>query len=154
MSSRFSTDAFTLSITVAFYKRAQILIGDIWACFEGSDLGKFTDIDTLTMFADYRVPQVLYHFGAVTYSHSLLEKLRAGQLLEYGCPEEVEIRSASIWSVEMAREMVKSLVVQQGDQGNDVNSILIDYCLWDHRRRNALEIDACVPFHQVRTIYY
>jgi len=41
-------------ITVAMYKRAQILIGDIWACFRGQDLGQFNDIDTITMFADYR----------------------------------------------------------------------------------------------------
>lgn len=39
---------------VALYKRAQILIGDIWACFHGEGLGHFTDIDTITMFADYR----------------------------------------------------------------------------------------------------
>jgi len=40
---------------VFFYKRAQILIADIWACFEGKGLGEFYDIDQLTMFADYRL---------------------------------------------------------------------------------------------------
>ena len=40
--------------SVAFYKRAQILIADIWACFEGQGLGYFYDINYLTMFADYR----------------------------------------------------------------------------------------------------
>jgi hypothetical protein len=39
---------------VSFYKRAQILIADIWGCFEGKGLGFFEDIDHLTMFADYR----------------------------------------------------------------------------------------------------
>jgi hypothetical protein len=43
-----------VSVTVAIYKRAQILIGDIWACFRGQGLGQFNDIDTITMFADYR----------------------------------------------------------------------------------------------------
>lgn len=43
---------------VYFFKRAQILIGDLWACFGGQGLGRFDDIDTLTMFADNRVPQV------------------------------------------------------------------------------------------------
>lgn len=37
--------------TVHFYKRAQILVADLWACFEGQDFGKFFDIDTITMFA-------------------------------------------------------------------------------------------------------
>ena len=35
-------------------KRAEILVADLWACFEGQGLGAFTDIDTITMFADYR----------------------------------------------------------------------------------------------------
>lgn len=39
---------------VSIHKRAQILIGDIWACHEGQGLGEFDDIDSLTMFADYR----------------------------------------------------------------------------------------------------
>ena len=39
---------------VSFYKRAQILVGDIWGLFRGDGLGKFHDIDSLTMFADYR----------------------------------------------------------------------------------------------------
>lgn len=46
--------SFNVNFVVSLYKRAQILIGDIWACFEGKGLGKFDDIDTLTMFADYR----------------------------------------------------------------------------------------------------
>lgn len=36
---------------VRFYKRAQILVADLWACFEGKDYGDFHDIDTITMFA-------------------------------------------------------------------------------------------------------
>ncbi len=40
--------------TVAIYKRAQILIADVWACCGGVGYGEFTDIDTVTMFADYR----------------------------------------------------------------------------------------------------
>lgn len=37
--------------TVRFYKRAQILVADLWACFEGESYGEFHDIDTITMFA-------------------------------------------------------------------------------------------------------
>lgn len=39
---------------VAIYKRAQILIADIWSSFRGTGFGEFCDIDTITMFADYR----------------------------------------------------------------------------------------------------
>jgi hypothetical protein len=36
---------------VRFYKRAQILVADLWACFEGESFGEFHDIDKITMFA-------------------------------------------------------------------------------------------------------
>lgn len=56
---------------IHFYKRAQILIGDIWAHFQAKGIGEFTDIGELTMFADYRVPQSLNHWGILTYSPEL-----------------------------------------------------------------------------------
>ncbi len=34
-----------------FYKRAQIFVGDVWGAFHGAGLGRFMDIDQLTMFA-------------------------------------------------------------------------------------------------------
>lgn len=47
---------------IFFYKRAQIFVGDVWAAYgkqvEGTQPYSFTDMDQLTMFADYRVPQV------------------------------------------------------------------------------------------------
>jgi hypothetical protein len=33
-----------LFILVSFYKRAQILVSDIWGCFNGHGLGHFTDM--------------------------------------------------------------------------------------------------------------
>jgi hypothetical protein len=36
---------------VHLYKRAQILVADLWACFEGNGYGEFRDIDKITMFA-------------------------------------------------------------------------------------------------------
>ena len=36
---------------VRFHKRAQILVADLWACFEGQSYGEFQDIGQVTMFA-------------------------------------------------------------------------------------------------------
>jgi hypothetical protein len=36
---------------VCFYKRAQILAGDIWGALKGRGLGEMSDVDKLTMFA-------------------------------------------------------------------------------------------------------
>lgn len=44
----------TPSQTVFIRKRAQILVAETWAAFNGEGPGRFDDIDQLTMFADYR----------------------------------------------------------------------------------------------------
>lgn len=36
---------------VQIMKRAQILVADLWAAFDGESYGRFNDIDELTMFA-------------------------------------------------------------------------------------------------------
>eukprot|EP01117_Protostelium_nocturnum_P015076 TRINITY_DN5801_c0_g1_i3.p1 TRINITY_DN5801_c0_g1~~TRINITY_DN5801_c0_g1_i3.p1 ORF type:complete len:303 (+),score=105.23 TRINITY_DN5801_c0_g1_i3:87-995(+) len=94
---------------VCLYKRAQILIGDIWACFEGRKWGEFEDIDSLTMFADYRVPQILVAFNLISYSESLLQYLKEGKLLSSGDAREVEIRGNSILAVEVRKKNLFSI---------------------------------------------
>jgi hypothetical protein len=37
--------------TVRIHKRAQILVADLWACFEGEGYGRFDDVSEVTMFA-------------------------------------------------------------------------------------------------------
>lgn len=65
---------------VSIYKRAQILVGDIWAFYKGEGLGYFKDInESISMFADYRVPQVLIHFKALEYTDELMEDLKNGR---------------------------------------------------------------------------
>ncbi|XP_046911339.2 queuosine 5'-phosphate N-glycosylase/hydrolase [Dermatophagoides farinae] len=137
---------------VTFLKRAQILIADIWGCFEGKGLGRFDDIDQLTMFADYRIPQVLHYFGVLKYSTILAEKLQENNLLVNGHPFEVEIRSSSIHAIEMVREQLSSMI---DDDLKAPNSIQIDFYLWGYRRTNSEQIDGQrSPFHRVRCIYY
>lgn len=43
-----------LFVPVFFLKRAQIAVADVWACFEGKGVAEFSDIDSITIFADYR----------------------------------------------------------------------------------------------------
>lgn len=143
---------------VALYKRAQIAIGDLWSCYEGTGLGAFADIDTITMFADYRVPQVLHYFGAIEYVPGLLETLRADRILANGSAEEVEIRAASIHAVELVKKRVREQLVEGGQRyavvdTSRVNSILLDHFLWDYRRRFEGE-KVWVPFHKTISIYY
>lgn len=140
---------------VSLYKRAQILVGDIWSCFRGKGLGEFHDVGKITMFADYRVPQVLVHFGALTYTKELMEVLEKDTVLESGDRMEVEIRGASIYIVECVKDEVLLKLEKDYPEVSkeNVNSIAIDQYLWDYRRQHAEELEA-IPFHKVISIYY
>ena len=140
---------------VTFYKRAQILVADIWACFEGRGLGEFYDIDDITMFADYRVPQVLRFFKCIDYSNELNDFLKKNELLHTGDVFEVEIRAASILACNLITQNVKKLSELESDGKKvHVNDILVDYFIWNYRRDYAEEIEAFLPCHKIRCIFY
>ncbi|XP_065370122.1 queuosine 5'-phosphate N-glycosylase/hydrolase [Calliphora vicina] len=140
---------------VSIYKRAQILVGDVWACFRGEGMGSFKDLYHITMFADYRVPQVLVHFGSLEYNEELAKVLKSDQLLKNGDPMEVEIRGASIYIVEQVKDKVLQELKEKHPavSKDHVNSILIDHFLWDYRRQHASELEY-IPFHKVLSVYY
>lgn len=136
---------------VAFYKRAQILISDIWACFGGQEYGEFVDIDEITMFADYRIPQILRTLQCLWYSDPLASHLMSLYPVEPKSDYEIELRGCSIWAVEVIkREILKN------HPTSHINSVLIDFYLWD----TAKELqehhggDFDIPCHRTRTIFY
>ncbi|XP_022109808.1 UPF0553 protein C9orf64-like isoform X1 [Acanthaster planci] len=141
-------------MAVSLYKRAQILIADIWACFEGKGYGKFSDIEILTMFADYRVPQVLNYFGVLKYSSRLQEILHSGRLFTPGERLEVEIRGCSIWAVELIRQKLKDLMTQDSSlSGLTLNSVIIDFYLWDYSKDHWRDMQH-IPIHKIRSTLY
>ncbi|KAK1147761.1 hypothetical protein N8T08_000274 [Aspergillus melleus] len=92
---------------VRLYKRAQILIADLWACFNGEGFGEFHDIDKITMFADYRIPQMLHQLGCLRYSPPLESHIRSRKIIPSGSTWEVELRATSIWCVELIRREIE-----------------------------------------------
>ena len=142
---------------VCFYKRAQILVADLWNHFGGEGPGQFHDIGDLTMFPDYRVPQVLQSLGALRYSPSLLETLRAGLQLEAGGRVEQEVRGLSVRCVEELRGLVARKLGEEGLErarrnGWELNSVIIDYFLWHYSKRDTVEL--CLPHHRTITTFY
>ncbi|MDI3340963.1 MAG: queuosine salvage family protein [Sphaerobacter sp.] len=129
---------------VYFYKRAQILVGDLAGAFGGRDLGAFEDLDALTAFADYKVPQVLHHLGMLRYAPELRDRLARRALLPAGSPEEVEIRAATIWGVEALRRAL-------AERGRPLAAYQVDWLLWNAGQ--SLPADA-LPYHRTRTIFY
>ncbi|KAG8228450.1 hypothetical protein J437_LFUL009101 [Ladona fulva] len=137
---------------VALYKRAQILVGDIWMLYGGKDVGEFHDIELLTAFADYRVPQVLVYFGAMKYTDSLMDTLSKDIQLTNGSPEEVEIRACTIRACELISEELKEMA-KQDPTSPVLNDAEVDHFLWNYRRDYAEELEK-IPFHKSRCIYY
>ncbi|NXU76912.1 QSPP protein, partial [Oreotrochilus melanogaster] len=139
---------------VSFYKRAQILVADTWSVLEGKGDGAFGDISSLTIFADYRIPQVLVHLKAMKYSEGLMKKLREGTIFQSGDKEEVEIRGCSIWCCALICKHLLELYEKKGqDMREKINAVLLDYYLWDYARDHREDMKD-VPFHRVRCIYY
>ncbi len=129
---------------VPFFKRAQICVADLHSAFGGQGYGTFSDLNELTAFADYKLPQLLRQLGVLVYSAELAEKVDNLQLLEPGGDEEVEIRSATIWGVEWLRRELSM-------RGAHYPASAIDQRLWTTSQTMP---DGTLPYHRTRTIYY
>ncbi|CAG0923559.1 unnamed protein product, partial [Notodromas monacha] len=139
---------------VGIYKRSQIFVSDLWACFDGQGPGNFQDIGYLTTFADYRVPQILHSLKILKYDKVLRQLLEKGAEISSGSVEEIEIRGCTIHAVEMLKEAVIELMVTSGDLGlvSSVNSALLDHHLWDLSQKPGGDLK--LPFHRTRSWFY
>jgi hypothetical protein len=129
---------------VPFYKRAQILASDLYGAFNGANWGNFIDMESLTAFADYKLPQVLRHLGVLCYEPALARKVDHGTLLESGSIEEVEIRANTIWAVELIRQELES-------RGKTFRAFEIDGVLWNMGQYEAFRAK---PYHRTVSIFY
>jgi hypothetical protein len=130
--------------TVYFYKRAQIFAADLYGTFHGKDWGDLEDMNELTAFADYKLPQVLRHLGVFVYTPELAQKIDQKIHLEAGSPEEVEIRANTVWAVERIRREIERM-------GRELKAFEIDWILWNLGQDPAFKVK---PYHRTVTIYY
>lgn len=129
---------------VHFFKRAQILVTDLWGSFGGKQWGEFRNIDVLTAFADYKLPQILRAWDILKYSPPLARKVDSQIELASGSTEDVEIRAATLWAVEFLRA---SLAARE----REFMSIQVDWILWEASQGRFKGIK---PYHRVRTVFY
>lgn len=129
---------------VYFFKRAQILVGDLYGSFHGEKWGKFKNLRDLTAFADYKLPQILRAWGILTYTPSLARRVDNLKPLIKDSAEEIEIRASMIWSVELLRHHLLEL-------GRELTSVQMDWFLWAN---SQMRTPGLKPYHRVRTIYY
>ena len=129
---------------VTFWKRAQIFVADLFHAFSGKAWGAFDDLDQLTAFADYKLPQVLRHLGVIAYCPDLERRVDQRELLRPGSEEEVEIRAATIHAVEALCQGFRQF-------GIHTTSMAVDQWLW---RLGQMEAFRTKPYHRCRTIFY
>ncbi len=169
-----------------FYKRAQIAVADLWAALGRRHRGsraitpsseadgvvgasyptgicQFHDIDLLTTFPDYRVPQVLRHMNVLRYDPTLAMMVDGRTTMEKGGIDEISIRAGTVMAVEeivqRVREKIRSrrnnattttTTTTTAESGNDsvvrsrddlrriadeVSSVTIDWYLWQQGER-------------------
>ena len=128
---------------VRFFKRAQICVADLHGSFCGKQWGKFTDINQLTIFADYKLPQVLRQYYTIEYSPSLAARDDNQEQLKPGSEEEIEIRATTVWACELLRRSMLR-------RGYVMSAAEIDQRLWLLGQQMA----ETRPYHRTRTIYY
>jgi hypothetical protein len=131
-------------LRVPFYKRAQIFAADLYGAFEARRWGWFMDINELTAFADYKLPQVLRVLGILRYTEGLARAVDQGIPLKAGSPEEVEIRANTIWSVELIREELEL-------EGRVLRAFEIDWLLWNMGQDKEFTVQ---PYHRTVTVFY
>ena len=81
---------------VPFFKRAQLVAADL-----GRFAGPLSGVERLTAFADNLVPHVLRVDGVLDLDPALAARIDAGELLDHGSPEEVELRACAVHAVEL-----------------------------------------------------
>jgi hypothetical protein len=118
-----------------FYKRAQITASDLAL----AGVAQFHDLDRLTIFADNLVPHVLRLDGVLRYDERLAQRIDAGELLEAGSPEEVEIRACALHACELVAPEL------------GVPPRVLDMWLWERGQEPRYR---AVPRHRTRTVYY
>jgi hypothetical protein len=130
---------------VPFYKRAQLTAADLSLALEGRGLGRFTDLERLTIFADNLVPHVLRVDGVVRYDEGLAARIDREELLMPGSAEEVEIRACAVAAVEMMRAALARA-------GTRVTAMSLDFVLWNRGQERYYK--TVKPRHRARSVYY
>jgi len=134
------------AITVSFYKRAQMAIASLHRTFDGEGLGRFDDLDQLTIFADNLVPHVLRLDGVLVYDPALLATINAGELLSPGSAAEIEIRACGVHAAELIagrlRQMPETSTLRLAD---------LDHWLWSRGGQPRYKAE---PRHRCRNRFY
>src|SRR3954452_11558499 len=124
----------TMYADQGFYKRAQIVPHDLAL----AGVAHFSDLDSLTIFADNLVPHVLRVDGVLRYDTELAEHIDSGRLLPMD-EREQEIRACAVHACELLAARL------------EVAPRALDTWLWNHGQDERYK---ALPRHRTRTVFY
>jgi len=96
------------------------------------------ELEELTIFADYKIPQILINFGILNLESKSLIKIKNNHLIKRNSRLENELRISSIIVGELISEKFK------------IPSYLVDNILWSLSHKIKLKI----PQPKIKTIFY
>ncbi len=129
---------------VRFYKLAQLNSKMINDALIANGRQGLNNLDKLTAFADYKIPQILRNLEIIKYSKELSDKIDSFVLIEKGSEEEVEIRAAAIWAVEFIRQRLQK-------KYDFVTASHVDSMLWN---KSQSRVRGDKPYHRTLTAAY
>ena len=129
---------------LVFAKRAQLCASMVHKLFGAN----FNDMDQLTVFSDYRLPQLMRQYGVMTLSPALTEQVEGHALVPAHSDQEIAIRAATVVAAEHVRRALADRT------GRPLTAAAVDYMLW----RTTVDLDAfgaiTMAFHRTRTTSY
>ena len=105
---------------------------------------ELSNLDKLTAFADYKVPQMLRKFGILEYAPELATKIDSYEEIEAESREEIEIRAVTIWAIEQMKETLMPRFPQ-------ITARQLDDHLWSLGQTKSPDDKS---YHRAKTIYY
>jgi len=128
---------------VAFLKRAQICAADLHSAWTRQGYAGLTNLDALTVFADYRLPQLFRHERMLRLDDDLATRIDRQVPIAAGSREEVELRAATVVIGQQLCDALRTL-------GAPAAPWQLDYELW----RRARLPEVTVPHHRTVTCFY
>lgn len=156
---------------IFIYKRAQILVADLWAAFlrlgpdSKTNPCAFDNMEKLTMFADYRVPQILFKYNVLRFDETengrvLWDRIQNGAVIAAGSEDEIEIRASTIVACNMIAKAMNKLIIESeneeitsavGDEKGIIKDVEVDWLFWQVGEANKHLLP---PFHKTETVFY
>ncbi len=130
---------------VGLYKRAQLVpiqLHDLHGL--GLLKHQVTNFGQLTTLADYKIPQLLRKFRILEYTPELAKKVDTLVELPEGSEEEVEIRAATIWAIELVTRQLKQ-------KWPEVYATRVGILFW---LKGQVKSPDDKPYHRTLTIWY